>query len=158
MINVLFVCLGNICRSPMADGVFQHMVSEAGLSNLINVDSAGMGGWHVGEPAHQGTRNVLKQQGIDYTGRARLFTQEDLGKYDYILAMDSSNLSDIGRIAGRDHEAEIRRFLSYANDAGLTNVKDVPDPYYNGRFDDVYELVAIGCRALLDHIRQAHHI
>jgi protein-tyrosine phosphatase len=142
----------------MADGVFQHMVNEAGLSHLIKVDSAGTGDWHVGERAHHGTRNVLKQRGIDYVGRARLFTPEDLDKYDYILAMDSSNLSDIGRIAGRNYEAEIRRFLAYANDAGLTDVKDVPDPYYSGKFDYVYELVEIGCRALLDHIRKEHNM
>ena len=158
MISVLFVCLGNICRSPMADGVFQQMVNEAGLSNLIKVDSAGTGGWHRGEPAHQGTRNVLKLHGINYSGSARLFTREDVDSFDYILAMDSSNLSDIGRIAGRSQEAEIRLFLAYANDAGLTDVKDVPDPFYDDKFDEVYELVAIGCRALFDHIRHEHEI
>jgi len=158
MIYVLFVCMGNICRSPMADGVFQHMLKEAGLSHLIKVDSAGTGDWHVGEHAHHGTRNALKRRGIDYAGRARVFIPEDLEKYDYILAMDRSNLSDIGHIAGRDQEAEIRRFLAYANDAGLTDVTDVPDPYYSGKFDYVYELVEIGCRALLDHIREKHNI
>lgn len=158
MIKVLFVCLGNICRSPMADGVFQHMVKEAGLDNQITVDSAGTGSWHVGEAAHPGTRKVLKANGINYNGRARQFTPADLRDYDYVLAMDSSNLSNIQRVAGSSSKAEVRKFLSYANQAGLTRETDVPDPYYTGGFDYVYDLVEKGCSALLDHIRTEHRL
>jgi protein-tyrosine phosphatase len=157
MINVLFVCLGNICRSPMADGVFQDMVNKAGLGDKILVDSAGTGSWHIGEKAHSGTRRVLAKHGIDYDGRARQLGRGDFSRFDYILAMDYDNLSDIKRLAGNS-DAEIRMFLSYAKEAGETNVDEVPDPYYSGRFDEVYELVAKGSTALLNHIRKAHNL
>ena len=158
MIKVLFVCLGNICRSPMADAVLQHKVKEAGLENQIMVDSAGTGNWHVGEKAHKGTLNVLKKNNVPYDGRARQFVQRDLSDFDYILAMDTENLGTIKRIAGGESDGEIALFLSYANAAGLTDVKEVPDPYYDGRFDYVYELVEKGSRALLDHIRKQHNL
>ena len=158
MIKVLFVCLGNICRSPMADGVFQHLVDEAGLSQQIMVDSAGTGSWHVGERAHRGTLAVLKKHGIDYNGRARQLTQRDFSDFDYVLAMDMSNLNNIQRYAGGESDGEIALFLDYANKAGLTDVKVVPDPYYDGRFDHVYDLVEKGSRALLEHIRKAHKL
>lgn len=158
MIKVLFVCLGNICRSPMADGIFQHMVQQVGLDDKISVDSAGTGGWHVGESPHRGTQKVLKEHGINYNGRARQFNRSDVVEFDYVLAMDGSNLSDIGRIAGNNAQAEVRKFLSYANAAGLTDVRDVPDPYYTGNFDYVYDLVEKGCQALLHQIRDDHQI
>src|SRR5689334_2678843 len=83
VIRVLFVCMGNICRSPMAEAVFQHMVNEAGLSSKFSLDSAGTGGWHAGETAHRGTLNVLKDHNIPYDGRARQFIRADLDKFDY---------------------------------------------------------------------------
>lgn len=158
MIKVLFVCLGNICRSPMADGVFQHKVKEAGLADKIMVDSAGTGSWHVGEEAHRGTRAVLKKNNVPYNGRARQFTRRDLSDFDYILAMDSSNLSNIKQVAGGDSDGDIRLFLSYANDLGTIDVNVVPDPYYDDRFDYVYELVNKGSDALLAHIREQHNL
>ncbi len=153
MIRVLFVCLGNICRSPMAEGIFQHLVEEAGLSDQIVVDSAGTGSWHVGEPAHRGTREVLRRHGIDYTGRARQFTRSDLDRFDYILAMDHENLSAIRARANGSTDAEIGLFMDYAPDAG---VREVPDPYYSGRFEEVYKLVRQGAEGLLAHIREKH--
>lgn len=154
MIKVLFVCLGNICRSPMADGVLQHKVRELGLSDTILVDSAGTGSWHVGETAHRGTLQVFSKKQIPYSGRSRQITRRDLSDYDYILAMDHSNLRDIQRLAGGESDGEIRLFLSYANEAGYTDVVQVPDPYYDNRFDEVYELVDLGCQALLEHIQK----
>jgi protein-tyrosine phosphatase len=158
MIKVLMVCLGNICRSPLAEAVFQHMVNAAGLANEIMVDSAGTSSLHVAEKAHDGTLKVLKKHNISYDGRARLFVRRDLSDFDYILAMDSENLGSIKRVAGGQSDGEIALFLSYANAAGLTSVQEVPDPYYDGRFDDVYTLIEKGNRALLDHIRQQHHL
>lgn len=158
MIKVLFVCLGNICRSPMAEGVFQQMVKEAGLDDKILVDSAGTAGYHVGEPAHRGTRAILKKHDIPYRGSARKFVVNDLSDFDYVLAMDKSNYANIQRETTRDTEADVRMFLSYANGAGLTTTEEVPDPYYNDNFDEVYDLVRNGSQALLDHIRETHNL
>jgi protein-tyrosine phosphatase len=140
----------------MAEGVFQDMVEKAGLSDEIEVQSAGTGPWHVGERPHHGTRRILEQKGIQYDERAQQMSRADLSHYDYILGMDESHMRNIRRLG--DTDAEVRRFMSYANDAGLTNEKEVPDPYYNGKFDLVYDLVEKGSRALLDHIRTQHNL
>ena len=174
MISVMFVCAGNICRSPMADGVFQQRVEEAGLSDQISVESSGTGAWHVGESAHPGTLKVLRKQGIEYHGTSRQFEVEDLNTFDYVLAMDDSNLRTLMRAVNRGDwraalqpksrltattgKAEVALFLNYANRAGTVNEIEVPDPYYNGRFEPVYDLVSRGCDALLDHIRQTHNL
>jgi protein-tyrosine phosphatase len=157
MIKVLFVCSGNICRSPMADAVFQNMVNQAGLGDKIYVDSAGTGPWHVGELAHSGTRKVLKKHGIDYRGRSRQIQRADMSDFDYVLAMDSYNMAEMKSLVNKP-KAELAMFLSYAQNAKTTNVKDVPDPYYTGGFDRVYELVEKGSAALLDHIRAEHNL
>jgi protein-tyrosine phosphatase len=156
MIRVLLVCTGNICRSPMAEGVFRDMVEKAGLSDKIHIESAGTGPWHVGERAHHGTRRILEQKGIQYDERAQQMSRADLSRYDYILGMDESHMRNIRRLG--DTDAETRRFLSYANDAKLTTETEIPDPYYSGKFDLVYELVEVGSRALLDHIRKQHNL
>lgn len=158
MIKVLFVCLGNICRSPMAEGVFRQMVKDAGLGDEILVDSAGTAGYHVGEPAHRGTRDVLAKHDIPYSGSARKFVVNDLSDFDYVLAMDKSNYENIQKETTDETEANVRMFLSYANDAGMTTTEEVPDPYYNDNFDEVYELVRQGSQALLDHIRETHNL
>lgn len=155
MIRVLFVCLGNICRSPMAEGVFQHMVNEAGLGDHFLIDSAGTSGYHNGEPAHSGTLRILSRHNIPYNGRSRRFSPRDADQFDYVLAMDSDNLRDMQRLVGGRRD-NLTLFLSYANRAGLTDVREVPDPYYDGRFEEVYQLVTQGSRALLDHIRAEH--
>jgi protein-tyrosine phosphatase len=149
-VQVLFVCLGNICRSPMAEAVFQKMVNDAGLSDQIVVDSAGTGSWHVGETAHPGTRRILSQQGIAYDGRARQISPADLrDESTYIIAMDQSNLNDLKRRYG-DHPRTYR-LLEFA---GQSDERDVPDPYYTGNFEHVYGLVRDGCRGLLATIRE----
>ena len=152
-VRVLFVCLGNICRSPMAEAVFQHLVDEAGLSDEISVDSAGTGSWHIGERAHPGTRRVLAQHGIAHEGRARQIAPEDFSQFGYILAMDNSNLTDLRRLMPPDCTATLRRFLDFADGASS---QDVPDPYYDGRFEEVYALVRQGAAGLLAHQRREH--
>ena len=152
-VRVLFVCLGNICRSPMAEAVFQHLVDEAGLSSQIGVDSAGTGSWHVGEQAHRGTRHVLREKGIAYDGRARQVDWDDLEEETYVIAMDQSNVDQLYRRFG-DHP-RLQRLLDFATEHDEENV---PDPYYSGNFSYVYELVEDGCRGLLAHIRAAEEI
>jgi protein-tyrosine phosphatase len=173
MIQVLFVCAGNICRSPMADAVFAQQVRSAGLEAQISVDSAGTGAWYIGEPAHTGTLRVLRQHKIPYDGRARQFESADLQKFDYVLAMDRDTLAHIMRVMNRgewrreqraahfyddSRQPEIALFLSYAQQAGLVDLAEVPDPYYDGRFQFVYDLISVGCQALLNHIRVKHKL
>lgn len=146
-IKVLFVCLGNICRSPMAEAVFMHLVKEADLANHFEIDSAGTGDWHVGKTAHEGTLGILQEKQIPYNGRARQINAADLEYYDFIITMDDSNFSDVNAIGkGR---AEVRSLLSFAPAQKLT---EVPDPYYHGGFDKVYDLVHESCVGLLEHI------
>ena len=148
-IRVLFVCLGNICRSPMAEGVFQKMVDNAELSDQISVDSAGTDSWHVGERAHWGTRHVLSQHDIDYNGRARQVRPRDMDPDTYIIAMDGSNRSDLLRLYGI--QPRLYRLLDFASQS---DARDVPDPYYTDNFEYVYQLVSDGCRGLLTEIRE----
>lgn len=153
MVRVLFLCLGNICRSPMAEAVFQKMVDEAGLSEEISVDSAGTGSWHVGEMAHRGTRRVLRQHGIEYKGRARQISDADADSETYIIAMSESNVDAFRRRFG-DHP-RLHRLLDFASEA---DVADVPDPYYSGNFEYVYRLVVDGCRGLLDYLQKKENL
>ncbi|AZS13630.1 low molecular weight phosphotyrosine protein phosphatase [Paenibacillus lutimineralis] len=150
-IGVLFVCLGNICRSPMAEAVFRHMVSAEGLEDRFLIDSAGTGNWHIGKPPHHGTRGILDEYGISYEGlKARQVSTEDFSEFDYIVAMDVQNEKDLRRLSQSEH-AQIVKLLDLVPD--MMN-KEVPDPYYTGNFEEVYELVGKGCRALLERIRQ----
>ena len=157
MIRVLFVCQGNICRSPMAEAVMRHLVEKAGLSDKISVDSAGVGRWHIGEPAHRGTLAILKQNSIAHAGRARQVAADDMATVDYILPVDRMTYDDL-RVFGAPKAGEVSLFLKWANASGLTEVDEVPDPYYDNTFDRSYHLVTRGCQALLDHIRAEHGI
>lgn len=150
MPHVLFVCLGNICRSPMAEAVFRHLVEQEGLADSITIDSAGIGGWHAGEPPHQGTQRILRAKGIAHDSlRARQITSEDFLRYDYIVCMDEENLSALKRMAPKGKK--IVRLLDFAPEVKEANVED---PYYTGRFEYVYELVEAGCKGLLEQIKR----
>ena len=152
MIRVLFVCLGNICRSPMAEAVFRHKVREAGLADRIEADSAGTGSWHIGKPPHQGTIDVLTRRRIDYSGIiARQVSKNDLDKFDYIVAMDENNVKNLRSLGGDSDNGKIVRLLDFVPEQPL---RDVPDPYYTGNFDEVYELVDQGCEKLLAYIKE----
>lgn len=153
MVTVIFVCLGNICRSPMAEAVMQKLVNEAGLAATIRVDSAGTGSWHEGERAHQGTRSILRQHGIEYNGRARQIAASDMDASHYIVAMDRSNIADLKRRFGS--HSRLYRLLDFATEGGDG---DVPDPYYTGNFAYVYQLVEDGCRGLLQFIRTQENL
>jgi protein-tyrosine phosphatase len=156
MIRVLFVCLGNICRSPMAEATFAQMVQQSGMANVIEVDSAGCGDWHAGEPAHRGTRQILREQGIEYSGCARQITVEDFHHFDYIITMDEENLRHVLQMKEQypQSRAKIFRLLDFSEVARKNGFHEVPDPYYVGGFDGVYRLIYAGCAGLLDHIRR----
>lgn len=139
----------------MAEAVFADMVNKAGLSDQIEVDSVGTGSWHIGEPAHRGTLNILRRNSIPYEGRARQLTRADIEQSDYVLAMDYESLAGIQRL-GAQGKAEIGMFLKYAQAQGLVDGDVVPDPYFDNTFDRAYSLVTKGSEALLEHIRREH--
>jgi protein-tyrosine phosphatase len=132
----------------MAEAVFCHMVAQAGLAGRVEADSAGTGAWHVGEAPHHGTRRVLREKGIDYAHAARQVREADFADFDYLIALDRGHLAELRALARREG-AELALLMDFAPAA---NARDVPDPYYNGRFAEAYELIEQGCRGLLEHI------
>ncbi len=155
MIRVLFVCLGNICRSPMAEAVFLQLVKQAALEARIEVDSAGTGDWHLGQPPHAGTLDVLQRNGVPVSSRARQVRLDDLTGFDYLITMDERNTHDVlelSKSAPRAHVARLLEFVPEFDD------KNVPDPYFSGDFDGVYALVSTGCVRLLQHIRREQNV
>jgi protein-tyrosine phosphatase len=148
--------MGNICRSPMAEAVFKDIVAKAGLADRFEVDSVGTDAYHAGEMAHPGTRKILARHDIESDCISRRVTFDDLTEADYILAMDHHNMSDLQSM-GRQVSLDDRLYmlLSFAEGERL---RDVPDPYYTGNFEEVYQLVEAGCRGLLARIREQEGI
>ena len=144
--RILFVCLGNICRSPMAEYVLRHQAAERGLSHLVETASAGTSGWHDGEGMHRGTRAELKAHGIAADGfSSRKIRHEDPAHYDLIIAMDDDNLAELERQFGRRPEKQFK-LTDLIPESGY---HAVPDPWYTGDFDETFRLVDAGCKALL---------
>ena len=146
--TVLFVCMGNICRSPAAEGVFRHLAAQAGVLEQFSVDSCGTGAWHAGERADARMRAAAAERGYELSSRARQITSEDLTAFDVILCMDGDNMRDVLAMGGDD------RVSLMLND-GDVSVRDVPDPYYGGDagFEQVMDLLEASCAALLERLR-----
>lgn len=150
--KVLFVCLGNICRSPTAEGVLRHKVRAAGLEDRIEIDSAGTGDWHVGKAPDARTRAAALRRGYDLSSlRARQFSLADFSRYDLILTMDNANLRDLKHLRGSGGKAELDLFLRRYE----LEIDEVPDPYYGGEdgFERVLDLVERACDGLLTEVK-----
>ncbi len=144
--KVLMVCLGNICRSPLAEGILKKQVQEKGLD--WQIDSAGTSGWHVGELPDARSIATAKQYGIDITDqRSRQFQQSDLDTFDLILAMDTSNYNDILRLANSEQATKVKMILNFTYPK---ENRSVPDPYYNDGFETVYQLLDLACGKIIE--------
>ncbi|MBO1924206.1 low molecular weight protein-tyrosine-phosphatase [Thiomicrorhabdus sp. 6S3-12] len=155
-VSVLFVCLGNICRSPTAHAVFRKLVIDEGLAKQIEIDSAGTAAYHVGNPPDSRSTQVAQGRGIQMNDlRARAVDFGDFYQFDYILAMDHSNYSNLYEMALPEHREKLHMFLKFTEEFEET---EVPDPYYGGPqgFDHVFDLVESASRGLLEHIKQNH--
>lgn len=148
MIKILFVCLGNICRSPMAEFIMKDFVKKAGLEGQFQIDSAATSTEELGNPVYPPARRKLAEHGIDCSGKtARQITRRDYDRYDYIIGMDNANIRSIRRICGGDSDGKIRRLLDFTDKPG-----EVSDPWYTGDFDTAWNDIESGCHGLFDKI------
>ena len=148
MIKVMFVCLGNICRSPVAEFVFKDIVKKQGLEKEFYIKSSATSNEEIGNDIHYGTRNKLIQKGIPFEKRkATRLMPEDYNKYDYIIGMEESNIRNIKRIVGNDIEHKIYRLLDYSD-----NPRDIADPWYTGNFEITYNDIVEGCNAFIKYL------
>lgn len=154
MIKVLFVCHGNICRSPMAEFVFKDMVKKQGLEKELVIASAATSTEEIGNGVHYGTKQKLALYNISCAGKKAVqMKKSDYDKYDYLLGMDNANIRNMIRIANNEDEHKIKRLLDYSNEP-----RDIADPWYTGNFDETYEDVVEGCTALLIYIKEKHNL
>lgn len=152
--RVLFVCLGNICRSPSAEGVLRHLAAQEAPNLALEIDSAGTADYHLGAPPDPRSQGAAHQRGIDISGlRARQITEADFARFDLILAMDSANLRELHALRPRNSRAKVKLFLEYAPDLG----REVPDPYYRdaAAFDEVLDLTTAAARGLLAALQES---
>jgi protein-tyrosine phosphatase len=156
-IRLLFVCMGNICRSPTAEGVMRGLLREQGLEDAVEVDSAGVGDWHAGAQPDDRATAAARARGITLAGAARAIAPRDFEDYDLILAADRSNLRDLRAVAPRDARARMHLLREFDPASEGAPDLDVPDPYYGGPegFERVLDLVEAACRGLLDELRAA---
>ncbi|NOR41106.1 MAG: low molecular weight phosphotyrosine protein phosphatase [Gammaproteobacteria bacterium] len=158
MVNILFVCMGNICRSPTAQGVFEFLVENEKLSDRIRIESAGTHAYHIGEKPDERASAAAMKRGVDLsTQKARRVTAEDFEEFDYVLAMDRSNYEDLEGICPPEHLPKLHLFLEFSPDLGVI---EVPDPYYGGAtgFERVLDLIEQAAEALLADIRQQRRL
>lgn len=152
--QILFVCLGNICRSPTAHGVFERKLEWAGLNHRVSVDSAGTGGWHLGKAPDPRTQAAARARGYELSHlRARQTDPSDFDRFDYILAMDQDNLSELQLMMPEGYDGHLGLFLDFSD---YSQVREVPDPYYGegGGFEQVLDLVEEASDGLLDEIQR----
>lgn len=148
MIKIMFVCHGNICRSPMAEFVFRHMLEERCLTEQFYIASSATSREEIGSPIHPGTKNKLGEAGIFCEGKKAVqLTKKDYDTYDYILCMESYNIKNALKIVGEDKKQKISRLLDFSNCP-----RDIADPWYTGNFDTTYQDILEGCEAFLEHI------
>jgi protein-tyrosine phosphatase len=154
-IRLLFVCMGNICRSPTAEGVMRALLREQGLEDVVEVDSAGTGAWHVGDPPDARATAAARARGITLEGAARAVTRADFADYDLILAADRRNLRDLAGIVPAEARSRVHLLRDFDPASDGAPDLDVPDPYYGGDdgFEHVLDLVDAACRGLLDRLR-----
>ena len=155
-LRILFVCLGNICRSPLAEGVFRHHVERAGLADRFDIDSAGTSSYHEGDPPDPRTTAVARTRGIVLTGRSRQIKRTDLDDFDYVIVMDAQNHAAVQRLAKATSHALVHLLREF--DAQAKHDRDVPDPYYGGvnGFEDVHDMVDRSAEGLLQYLKQEH--
>ena len=150
MINVMFVCYGNICRSPMGEFVLKDMVEKRGIADKFHIESAATSDYEIGNPVHHGTRDKLAKYGISVAGKyARQITKKDYEDYDYILLMDELNVTKIKDTIPADPDNKICKLLEYAG-----SERDIADPWYTGNFDVTYDDIVEGCEAFLAHLEK----
>jgi len=155
MVRINFVCLGNICRSPTAEGVMCHLLEQEGLSDKFEIDSSGTAAYHAGERADKRSRATAKARGVSLDSISRQVKQTDFQRFDYVIAMDQSNFDQLYSLAANDAErAKVHMFRSY--DPASPDGADVPDPYYGGPsgFDDVFDICEAAAIGLLEHLRR----